>query len=118
MSERVAIVGSRDYPRLAAVREYVRGLPPGTIVVSGGARGVDQAAEAEARACGLLVVTHLPDYARFGRRAPLVRNEAIVRSCDRLVAFIWRESSGTSHAIRCALASGKPVESVIPGGEE
>lgn len=45
----IAIVGSREYPRLDKVVSYVQRLPPHTIVVSGGARGVDKTAEIEAK---------------------------------------------------------------------
>ena len=45
----IAIIGSRDYPRLDKVVSFVQKLPPNTILVSGGARGVDKAAETEAR---------------------------------------------------------------------
>ena len=37
---KLAIVGSRDYEHLNLVRYYVESLPPGTTIVSGGARGV------------------------------------------------------------------------------
>lgn len=57
MPERVAIVGSRDYPALGEVTAYVESLPAGTVVVSGGTRGVDQTAEKAARARGLTVVS-------------------------------------------------------------
>jgi predicted Rossmann fold nucleotide-binding protein DprA/Smf involved in DNA uptake len=58
MSERVAIVGAREHPRLDLVREYVRSMPPGTVVVSGGAAGVDRVAEATAVERGLRVVSY------------------------------------------------------------
>lgn len=48
--ERVAIVGSREGADLDAVREFVHALRekyPGSILVSGGASGVDQTAEQE-----------------------------------------------------------------------
>lgn len=112
---RVAIVGSRNYPDLDAVRAYVRGLPADTVIVTGGAIGVDITAEAEARACGLPVPEiHLPDYALHGRPAPLFRNYEIARSCDRLVAFHDGKSTGTLHAIACARKFGKPVEIIAP----
>lgn len=113
---RVAIVGSRKYPNLDAVRAYVRALPPGTVVVSGGARGVDEAAEEEARLCGLPVPEiHYPDYKTHGRYlAPKMRNIAIARSCDRMAAFIHNMSGGTLHAIGCAVVFGKPVEVRTP----
>ena len=41
MAEWVAIVGSRGYRDERAVREYVDSLPDDTVIVTGGARGVD-----------------------------------------------------------------------------
>jgi len=46
---KVAIVGTRTYPDLEQVRKYVRDLSPDDIIVSGGAKGVDETAEGEAR---------------------------------------------------------------------
>ncbi len=60
MSERIAIVGARNHPNLDIVRAYVRTLPAGSVVVSGGAAGVDTVAAGEARACGLTVVEYVP----------------------------------------------------------
>ncbi len=114
--ERVAIVGSRTYPELGHVISYVRDLPPGTTIVSGGARGVDKAAADTARfsSKGLSVVEHLPDYQRYGKVAPLERNRLIVADCDRLVAFWDGKSTGTMHAVGLARKAGKPVEIIQP----
>lgn len=59
----VGIVGSRDFPELSRVRSFVQALArkhPGAIVVSGGARGVDRVAEAEARRQGLALISLRP----------------------------------------------------------
>ena len=59
----VAFVGSREYPNLDLVRRHVRALRakyPDAIVVSGGCRGVDKAAELEAERCGLDVLSYRP----------------------------------------------------------
>jgi hypothetical protein len=116
MTERVAIIGSRDYPDLEAVRAFVRSLPAGTTVISGGARGVDREAGLAALDAGLPFEPHLPDYNTYGRRAPLVRNGVIAERCDRMVAFWWQESRGTADAIRRARVLGKPVEVHHPHG--
>lgn len=58
---KVAIVGSRDWPELDRVGEFVEKLAekyPTAVVVSGGARGVDRTAEAVALKCGLRVVSY------------------------------------------------------------
>jgi hypothetical protein len=137
MTERVAIVGSREWPDLPAVRGYVLDLPSVTVVVSGGARGVDVAAENTAAACDLMVVSYrpakvertwrisrttslglaservwLPDHFPTFARAAFFRNGLIVDDCTRLVAFWDGESRGTHNSIRLAEAAGKPVHIV------
>lgn len=112
MGDVVAIVGSRDFPDLDAVRRYVCALPPGTVVVSGGARGVDRVAEDEARSRGLVVQVYPADWQKYGRRAGAVRNKLIVDRCTRVVAFWDGASPGTQITIRMAKAAGKPVEIV------
>lgn len=106
----VAIVGSRDYPDLDAVRELVRSLPEGTTIVSGGARGVDGTAADEAQARGLPVVVYAADWIRHGRGAGMIRNRSIAEHCDRLVAFWDGQSRGTAHVIECARKLGREVE--------
>lgn len=96
---------------LQHVRAYVSTLPDDAIVVSGGADGVDDAAAAAARARGLEVVEHLPDYKKYsGKLAPLIRNKLIVEDCDVLVAFPAPWSTGTWHAVRLAKDAGKEVD--------
>ena len=114
---RIAIVGSRDYPRLDLVARYVAALPDGTVVVSGGARGVDSVAAGAARARGLEVAEHLPDWKTYGRAAGMVRNKAIVRDADRVAAFWDGVSGGTANTIDITRRAGKPVEVYGADGE-
>lgn len=107
---RVAIVGSRKYPDLDAVRRYVETLPKDTIIVSGGAEGVDQSAELAAKACGLNVCIYYPRWDLHGKGAGFARNVLIVLNCDRLVAFWDGTSRGTKHTIDRALAEGLDVK--------
>lgn len=110
--ERVAVVGSRGYRNLDAVTRFVSALPSGTVIVSGGADGVDKTAASAARysSKGIGLIEHLPEYDRYGRVAPLERNRLIVRDCDRLVAFWDGKSTGTMHTVGLARKAGKPVE--------
>lgn len=107
-TERVAIVGSRDYADLEGVRAYVRGLPRDTVIISGGARGVDQTAVEEAGRLGMAHEVYPADWSK-GRAAGFARNKIIVERCTSLVAFWDGKSAGTSHSIRLATAAGKPV---------
>jgi predicted Rossmann fold nucleotide-binding protein DprA/Smf involved in DNA uptake len=107
---RVAIVGSRTYPSEPTVRAYVRSLPAGTVVVSGGARGVDSWAEDEARRCGLAVEVHKPDYQAYSPKiAPLVRNRIIAERCDELIGFSFEGSPGTAYTAKYARRIGRLV---------
>lgn len=110
VAQRVAVIGSREYRDLYTVGWFVRGLPAGSVVISGGARGVDRAAAEAAKQAGHALVEHLPDYGTHGKRAPLVRNALIVEDCDRLVAFWDGASTGTMHTVGLARKAGKPVE--------
>lgn len=113
MSERVAIVGSRKWNRPEEVFAVVRSLPQGTIIISGGASGVDCYAEIEAKLAGLaveIIPVEKADWTKFGRAAGPIRNTEIVKRCDRLIAFWDGKSRGTADAIKKALAAGKPVD--------
>lgn len=99
---RIGIVGSRDFPDLSLVRQLVAKVPDKWVVVSGGARGVDHAAEQWALRNGLKVEVIRPDWERFGRSAGFRRNEDLVEAIDCLVAFWTGTSKGTEHTIELA----------------
>jgi len=111
---KVAIVGSRDYPRLDQVQRYVRELPEFTTILSGGARGVDSCAVETARRRGLEIVEYLADWDGLGRRAGMVRNAQIVGAADLVVAFWDGKSRGTKNAIDHARNMVKPFAVVFP----
>lgn len=114
---RLALIGSRDYPLPDHVRRFVLDLPHGVVVISGGARGVDSIAEDTARAVGLEVFVLEPDWAQYGRRAGLLRNEDVVDEADEVVAWWDGQSRGTVHALRLAVKAGKPVTVFGPDGQ-
>ena len=114
MSERVAIVGSRDYPRLTDVEDYMRALPTETLIVTGGARGVDLYAEHFARDRGMPLAILPAHWGVHGRSAGYRRNEWVVRLADRVVAFWDGKSKGAKHTIDIARRAGKPVEVITP----
>lgn len=109
MNKRIGIVGSRDFPALEMVTVYVRNLPAGTIIISGGARGVDQTAEEAARKAGLEVISLPALWRVYGKRAGFIRNEIIVEQAEEVVAFWDKKSRGTAHTIHLAKKLGKPV---------
>lgn len=104
---RIAIVGSRNYPHLDSVRGYVNRLPLDSIVISGGAQGVDRIAANAASARGMKTIVHEPEWNKYGKSAGMIRNSAIIDDCEKLVAFWDGESRGTADSIEKAKKAGK-----------
>jgi hypothetical protein len=104
----VAIVGSRKYPNLPLVRDFVRMLPPQVDIISGGAKGVDQTAEFAAREYGKGVTVFAAEWDRYGKAAGFIRNQDIVDCADVVVAFWDGKSRGTQHSIALAQKAGTP----------
>lgn len=96
---KVAVVGSRGL----VLPDLGRYLPPDvTEIVSGGAWGIDRGAAAYARTHGLRLTEFVPDYAAYGRQAPLMRNLQIIDYSDVVLAFWDGQSRGTAFVIqRC-----------------
>lgn len=113
----IAVVGSREYPNPKLVREFVSRLPAGTVVVSGGADGVDGWAEVAAKECGLETLVFVPDWKRLGGRAGPIRNEQIVIHAGRIVAFWDGSSRGTLNTLVAARDAAVPVDVFGPDGE-
>lgn len=106
---KIAIVGSRDYPNMEKVIEYVKGLDKDTVVVSGGARGVDTTAVLAAKNFGLKFEEYPADWGKYGLRAGYIRNTTIVEESDKVVAFWDGHSKGTKDTIDKAKEVGKLV---------
>jgi hypothetical protein len=139
----IAIVGSREWADLDQVREIIRLIAsehPEAVIVSGGAKGVDETAESAALACGLqarsyrvrtldvekfgieewvLGGEHRTSYIREMHEEPtwanyesalFYRNSLIVEKADRVVAFWNGYSRGTALAVDFAHGHGKPCK--------
>jgi hypothetical protein len=107
--ERVAIVGSRDYPSREVVRAFVLQLADSALVVSGGARGVDSWAVEAAIQRGLETAVFEADWDQHGNRAGPIRNAEIVAYADRLVAFWDGRSRGTLNTVLLANDRRLPI---------
>lgn len=103
---KTAIVGSRNLN--VNIENYI---PPNTtLIISGGAKGIDKLAEYYANEHKIPIQTFLPNYETYGRAAPIVRNQEIVNACDTLVAIWDGKSKGTKSTIDFAIKSGKTVK--------
>ncbi|MBO7169984.1 MAG: hypothetical protein J6W28_02270 [Clostridia bacterium] len=103
---KLLIVGSgsiRDFDLSPHVPEGVE------VIISGGANGIDTLAEEYADRNRISKMILRPDYARYGKGAPLKRNEEMVRLAD-VVLVIWDGvSRGTKYTVDYAEKQGKKV---------
>ena len=112
---KVAIVGSRGLQ----IEDFTPYLPEGTTeIVSGGARGIDTCAADYAAAHGLALTEFKPDYARFGRGAPLKRNLEIVEYADFVLIFWDGASRGSRFVIDACEKMQKPHRVVAMSPDE
>lgn len=133
----MAIVGSRGYAETGRVENFVAKLAakyPMATVISGGARGVDAAAEFAAEQLGLTIVSYRPYRTRRGwmiarhliglgedvqyedkrvfdsfGAAAFARNADIVGEAEHVVAFWDGRSRGTANSIETARRLGRQV---------
>lgn len=109
---RYGIVGSRtfqDYDFLCSVLDPQRIFI--SSIVSGGARGADSLGERWANENDKIITVFRPDYERYGKKAPFVRNKLIVNSSDIIIAFWDGKSTGTKHSLEYAESKG--IKSVV-----
>ena len=103
----LAVIGSRGL----VVDDLSKYIPEGvTEIVSGGARGIDLCARAYANAHGIKLTEFLPDYAKYGRSAPIRRNVQIIEYADEICAIWDGRSKGTAFVIKECERRGKPVK--------
>ena len=96
---KVAIIGSRTL-RLEIPEDAVPKST--TLILSGAANGVDRMARAFAQQHHIPIHEVLPDYGRYGKAAPLRRNDAIIDAADYVLALWDGKSRGTAYVIdRC-----------------
>lgn len=106
---KLAIIGSRNCPPID-IASHLKYIPD--TIVSGGAIGADTYAKEFAIKHNLKLIEFLPDYKKYGRKAPLVRNKLIVENCDCLIAFWDGKSRGTKYTLDYATKLGKPTKIV------
>ena len=101
----IAIVGSRGL----TVPDFTPYLPEGEIekIVSGGAKGIDSDAAAFARKKGIALEEIKPNYDRYGRAAPILRNKDIVQRADLTLIFWDGSSKGTKSVIDLCRKKGR-----------
>ena len=103
---KVAIVGSRSITEIN-IEKYISECDE---IVSGGAQGVDACAAEYANKNGIKLTEFLPQYSRYGRAAPIIRNKKIVDYADKIILFWDGKSKGTLSVIKYAEKICKPCD--------
>lgn len=101
---KLAIIGTRT-PSLSYTEWETRlkgkiNLDNVTLIVSGGAKGIDTYAKIFAARHHIPLMEFLPQYATYGKNAPLVRNRQIMKEATFFIAFPNKDSRGNYQAIR------------------
>lgn len=104
---KLLIAGSRSITDFD-ISEYI---PSDTsLIISGGANGVDTLAEEYADKKRISKLILRPRYDLYRRAAPHKRNDEMVELCDKVLIFWDGVSKGTKHTIDYANKIGKPIE--------
>lgn len=110
---KILICGSREDfdPKLAKqyLEEFIKKHAQ-DLFIHGGARGIDSMANSILESMHLPVRVCLPEYQRYGNRAPLVRDMEMVMDCNMVVAFWNFKSRGTKFTMDYARSHSIPVE--------
>ena len=103
---KILIAGSRSITSFDLAPHVPEGVE---LVITGGAKGVDTLAEEFARERGIPTLTVKPAYERYGRAAPIRRDEEMVDMADAVLVIWDGVSRGSRHTAEYAKRKGKPV---------
>lgn len=90
-----------------------RGVAEPSLIIHGAAQGIDTAAHNAARDHDIPVKIYRPEYGRFGRNAPLIRNTDMVNEADAVLAIWDGLSGGTAFTVGLAKKAGVPTFEVV-----
>jgi len=82
-------------------------------IVSGGAEGVDQLGELYALENNIPKRRYLPDYKKYGKKAPIMRNCKMGDYADALIAIWDGSSKGTKHMMDYMQKKNKKCHLVV-----
>lgn len=102
---KVAIVGSRTIEDVDIGRYLNDNC---TVIISGRAKGIDSCAAKYANKNQIPLVEILPEYDKYGKAAPIKRNEIIVNMADEVLVFWDGRSKGTLSVIKYCQKTDKP----------
>lgn len=104
----VLITGSRHYSDVARIRDVLKLLPDGTIIVHGDAAGTDTIADMVAKDLGFKCIPCPADWLKYGKAAGGIRNQYMLDTYKPTLAlaFPLEDSKGTYDMINRAKKAG------------
>jgi hypothetical protein len=115
---KLIVAGGRDFDNQDLLIRVLNGLADVEYadqeisIVTGMARGADRIAYEFAQHHQIHYYPFPADWDRYGKRAGFVRNEAMAKFSDGLLAFWDGQSRGTGHMVNTMRGLGKPVHVV------
>lgn len=109
---KIAVIGSRNFKDQKLLRTILDAETQMMELITGGAVGADTMAENWAKEKRLPVKIIKPDYKKFGNYAPLERNNQIINSAEKVIAFWDGQSKGTQYVIKECQRLRKPIKVV------
>ena len=104
---KLLIVGSRSIEKFD-LSPYI---PSETdFIISGGANGIDRLAEEYADKHRISKLILRPQYERYGKAAPLKRNEAMVDIADAILVIWDGVSKGTQYTVNYSIKKQKQIQ--------
>ncbi len=79
-------------------------------IISGGAKGIDICARNYAIENHIKIIELIPEYDLYGSRAPLVRNDIIIKLSDMMYIFWDGKSRGSAYVIKKCIEINKPYK--------
>lgn len=107
---KLAIIGSRNIRNIDIFPHIPSGV---SLIISGGAKGIDTLAAAYAKKHDVKIVEILPDYKKHKKGAPIKRNSIIVDLADMILAFWDGKSKGTEYVINLCKKRGKECRIIL-----
>jgi len=80
-----------------------------TLIITGGAKGIDTLAEQYADNHNIPKLIIRPEYKRYGRAAPILRNKTMVEHADTVLVIWDGKSKGTLSTVNYAKELGKDL---------
>uniref|UniRef100_A0A6M3MD92 YspA cpYpsA-related SLOG domain-containing protein n=1 Tax=viral metagenome TaxID=1070528 RepID=A0A6M3MD92_9ZZZZ len=111
---RILICGDRKWKDVETIENFVKSLPPDTVIIHGDCRGADKIADKAAKEHGLTVEPFSAKWEKYGGAAGPIRNRRMLveGKPDRVVAFHddLSKSRGTADMVKQARKRHVPCE--------